>query len=248
MNSNSKFLIDFFSFINLFYIALATPYLIGFHIRFSRDLVVVEVISLLYSLFTIIANFRTPVMVKGEATLKIKQVLKYQWQNGLLLDLFGILPFNLIFGLLALDTYLILVAILRCLRIASAWKCMQLFGQFEIYLKKHNLIMQILKAFSLLFFLCHFTACLWYFVQILIKDVYPENNWSLYNDLDHMNGGYNYLFSIYCVINVVSSVGYGDFFAMNDVERMFIVFMINMADALFALAFGLIAAITMHMS
>lgn len=53
---------------------------------------------------------------------------------------------------------------------------------------------------------------------------------------------------MYCVINVVSSVGYGDFFAHNDVERMFIVFMINMADALFALAFGLIAAITMHIS
>jgi len=50
------------------------------------------------------------------------------------------------------------------------------------------------------------------------------------------------------VINVVSSVGYGDFFAHNDIERMFIVFMINMADALFALAFGLIAAITMHIS
>lgn len=56
------------------------------------------------------------------------------------------------------------------------------------------------------------------------------------------------MLSIYCVINVVSSVGYGDFFAMNDVERLFIVFMINMADALFALAFGLIAAITMHIS
>ena len=57
-----------------------------------------------------------------------------------------------------------------------------------------------------------------------------------------------YLLSIYSVINVVSSVGYGDFFAMNDIERMFIIFMINMADAVFALAFGLVAAVTMHMS
>jgi hypothetical protein len=72
--------------------------------------------------------------------------------------------------------------------------------------------------------------------------------WAEYHNLWHHNVRDQYLFSIYSVINVVSSVGYGDFFAMNDVERMFIVFMINMADALFALAFGLIAAITMHIS
>jgi len=128
------------------------------------NLILIEVISLIYSIFIVVANFRTPVMVKGEATLKIKQVLKYQWQNGLLLDLLGILPFNLIFGILDLSHEQILWAILRCLRIGSAWKSMQLFGQFEIYLKKYNLLMQIIKSFCLLFFLCHFTSCLWFFV------------------------------------------------------------------------------------
>jgi hypothetical protein len=123
-----------------------------------------EVISLLFSIFIVIANFRTPVMVKGEATLKIRQVLKYQWQNGLILDLFGVLPLNLILGAIALKEPMITIGVLRCLRIASSWKSMQLFGQFEIYLKKHNLIMQIMKASLLLFFLCHFTACLWFFV------------------------------------------------------------------------------------
>jgi len=46
----------------------------------------------------------------------------------------------------------------------------------------------------------------------------------------------------------VSKVGHGDFFAMNDVERIFIILMINVADVLFALAFGLVAAINMHMN
>ena len=49
-------------------------------------------------------------------------------------------------------------------------------------------------------------------------------------------------------MNIVSSVGYGDMFPMNDLERIYIIFMINLGDALFALAFGLIAAIWMHIS
>ena len=77
---------------------------------------------------------------------------------------------------------------------------------------------------------------------------YPVNNWTVYHELQEASAPYQYTFTIYCIVNVVSSVGYGDFFAHNDVERMFIVFMINMADALFALSFGLIAAITMHIS
>ncbi len=57
-----------------------------------------------------------------------------------------------------------------------------------------------------------------------------------------------YLMTIYFVMNIVSSVGYGDMYARNDLERIFIVFMMNLGDALFAVAFGLLAAITMNKS
>ena len=55
-----------------------------------------------------------------------------------------------------------------------------------------------------------------------------------------------YLLTIYFVMNIVSSVGYGDMYARNDLERIYIVFMMNLGDALFAVAFGLLAAITMN--
>lgn len=54
--------------------------------------------------------------------------------------------------------------------------------------------------------------------------------------------------SFYFVMNIVATVGYGDMFANNDIERMYVVFLINTGDVLFALAFGLIAAIWMHFS
>jgi hypothetical protein len=48
------------------------------------------------------------------------------------------------------------------------------------------------------------------------------------------------------VINVVTSVGYGDMMPYTDTERIFFVVMINAGDVLFAVAFGLIAQITMR--
>jgi len=50
------------------------------------------------------------------------------------------------------------------------------------------------------------------------------------------------------VLNVVTSVGYGDMYPVTDTERIFFVVMINSGDVLFALAFGLIASITMQAS
>ena len=50
------------------------------------------------------------------------------------------------------------------------------------------------------------------------------------------------------MMNIVATVGYGDMFPMTDIERMFVVFMINIGDAIFAVAFGLIASIVMQAS
>ena len=71
---------------------------ISFEISLTGVTVLFESISLVISIFVIIMNFRTPVIVKGKPTLDFKSVASYYWQNGMLIDLCGILPFNLIFG------------------------------------------------------------------------------------------------------------------------------------------------------
>jgi len=69
-----------------------------------------------------------------------------------------------------------------------------------------------------------------------------------FNNLDTSRLYKKVLFSYYTIMNVVSTVGYGDMFPMTDIERMFIVFLINSGDLIFAVAFGLIAGITMQAS
>jgi len=162
------------------------------------------------------------------------------------LDLISCLPFNLAFGILHYQSPF--WAFVRCIRIVAAWKCLALFGQFQIYLKRHSLFLSGFKAFCVVFFLCHFVSCIWNFVQSKIQDHYPINNWSVYWNIHQKSLVHKYVFTNYCVLNIVCTVGYGDYFPLNDVERMFIVFMVNVGDALFALAFGLVASITVHIS
>lgn len=99
---------------------------ISFEIKMAGLAMLLETVSVVFSAFYIILNFRTPVIVKGKPSLHFKQVLNHYWQNGLLIDLCGLLPFNLIFpAQLAMEELewgpLAIVIILQVLRIVSSW-------------------------------------------------------------------------------------------------------------------------------
>lgn len=108
-------------------------------------------------------------------------------------------------------------------------------------------MMIILKAFFYIFFLGHFLACAWYFVVDKIEDG-SEPTWIDHNKLENVATKNKYLISLYTVFNIVCSVGYGDMFPMTDIERVCFLLMITCGDLLFALAFGLIANLTLQIS
>ena len=85
--------------INLGYIALLVPLQIGFQIPMLGPVMGAELISLVFSVILLIVRIRTPVINKGTLTLKTREVLKDYWRNGLLVDVLGAMPFNLLIGL-----------------------------------------------------------------------------------------------------------------------------------------------------
>ena len=70
---------------------------ISFAIEMAGLAMFLEIVSIVFSVFVIVVNLRTPIIVKGKPSLAFRQVLGHYWQNGLLIDLCGPLPFNLIF-------------------------------------------------------------------------------------------------------------------------------------------------------
>lgn len=194
--------------------------------------------------------------MKGQPTLNFNTIWQYYKNDGLFYDVLGVIPFNLIIGNLqppGTAGIAIFRAVLRTVRILSAWRALQLFAAAEVSFRnnKFNIIMQILKALFYIYFLGHFLACTWYFTVAMTHLNHGQQasaTWITHNALEGKPTSVQYLRSIYTVFNVVCSVGYGDMFPMTDVERCFFIFMITMGDLLFALAFGLITKITLQMS
>jgi hypothetical protein len=134
-------------------------------------------------------------------------------------------------------------------RVFSSWRAVELFRKAEVSYKnnKLNVVMQVLKALFYIYFLGHFLACAFYFIVDNVEDG-SEATWIDYNQLAEEHVAVQYLRSIYTVFNVVCSVGYGDMFPMTDIERIVFTIMITIGDLLFALAFGLIARLTLQIS
>ncbi len=111
----------------------------------------------------------------------------------------------------------------------------------------HSILVVSFKALLFLTQLWHWTACAWYFVNLLEFHAY-EVTWSKKFDLLNKTISERYLYSMYYVIKIVTGVGQSDMIAYNNLERICFIIMINIGDALFAIAFGLIAQVQMHIS
>lgn len=85
---------------NLLYIAVTCPLYIGFNIEAAGLTLVLEVISHLVSGFVIWSNFRTPLVdEKGEKSVDLEKLFKHYLKNGLVVDVFGMLPLNIVLSL-----------------------------------------------------------------------------------------------------------------------------------------------------
>ena len=144
-NSTSRRVFDVIQIVNLMYIAVATPLVIGFSIEIDANLKGLEVFSLLISFIWIFGNFRTQLLIKGKPTLEPSVLYMNYKIGGLGYDILGIIPFNLIFNPplnedVAKLSYAWITcrALLRSIRTFSAWRALQLFGNLEVSVLKDN--------------------------------------------------------------------------------------------------------------
>jgi hypothetical protein len=88
----------FVQLINLLYIAFTVPFEISFDVPMGSGLIIAEIISLLVQAIYMGMILRTPVMLKSKPTLRFRNVLNNYYNDGLIIDVFGLLPLNLILG------------------------------------------------------------------------------------------------------------------------------------------------------
>ncbi len=130
---------------------------------------------------------------------------------------------------------------------AAVFRLFEIYEKFSIYFKNHSIKIVSLKSFLIFYFVWHFTGCLWFFVNMMEHDIFPLT-WYKYFNIGDRSLQERYLLSQYYVIKIVTGVGQSDMIAYNDLERICFIIIINLGDAVFAITFGLIAQVQMHIS
>jgi hypothetical protein len=159
-----------------------TPFSVALNVKMGPGLLTAEVISLLVSLFTILAKLRTPVVVEGRTTLELKHVVHNYIREGIMVDLFGLIPFNPLLG--AVYPFnevkemgaLVTLGCFRVLRVLNAWKMLSLLDEFTIYFNTASYYIILIKAIVVWFIQGHLMGTFWYFVVNICERDW-ENTW-----------------------------------------------------------------------
>lgn len=99
--SRTRTIIDFLHMLNLINIAVAVPFTIAFQEQLDpTSFLVWETCSVLLHCLIMAVHLRTPVPLVGSTSLRLGPVLSQYYEQGLLPDLLGALPLNLVLGYL----------------------------------------------------------------------------------------------------------------------------------------------------
>jgi hypothetical protein len=92
-----RLLVEFIQLINLIYISFAVTFSIAYINKYDYMFTIIESISIAIQWIFIFTKFRTPVIYIGGSTMKFKHVFMHYLKHGIITDLLGALPLNLIF-------------------------------------------------------------------------------------------------------------------------------------------------------
>ena len=177
-------------------------------------------------------------------------IAKLYLKGWFTIDLFAILPFDLMFGggglnqivrITRISKMYKLVKLTRLVRILKIFKeSNKMFKYMENYLNI-GVGFQRLLGFVLSFFMIiHIVACLW-IMTVQFNDS-SEGTW-MEGDIFEMNPPEKYLTSIYFTVTTITTVGYGDVSISTKVEKIFCIITMLTGVIAFSFASGSLASI-----
>jgi hypothetical protein len=210
----------------IIYSAISIPLQVSFGLEMEGAILVLELISILETCAYIFLNMRTVVVSKGGISFYFNDIMTNYKENGFYTDLLGLNPLNMALGLLNINSPLYIVTPLRMLRMFMVIKLPKITSQLERAKRGFSFFIQVIKSAVAFYFLWHWTASAWFYLNKYVEGD-GVNTWIQDQNLNQQKLSQQYLMSVYYIINIVTSVGYGDMFPMTNIERLFTCFLIN---------------------
>lgn len=241
----------------IIYQSLSVPYFICFNDIPSDLTNGFEFLMNICFISDVLATFNTGFYIKGTLVMNRKDIIKDYIKFWFWMDVVASMPYNWfvgnIFGgdstssaynapkVLRLMRIFRFLKVLRLLRLAKLKKILM---KIEDYIASNTLanIFVFGKLLALVFFIAHWTACLWFFIGDQGSDIHPVT-WITYINLQNSSIFEKYITSLYWAFTTMSTVGYGDITPFTVTEKIFAMMTMIMASGVFAFTIGSIGAL-----
>lgn len=161
-----------------------------------------------------------------------RQIMYKYLKSWFLFDILSCIPFNLISGaeghnfnsLIRLARLPRLAKLLRLSRLLKVLKSSSQSGfmhKLEDLLDIKTSFMRLFQSFMTAIILVHLMACLWFY-SAKFQD-FEVNTWVVRFGFIDMSVGSLYLRSLYFIMTTLATVGYGDIYPCNDIERSLVI-------------------------
>ena len=228
-------------------------YFIAIPIEFSFNVDFLEFIigklnntgkHIIFSLFIMdmFLNLNTAILDKGELIIDRKAIMRKYISNQFIIDLLSLVYFIIsneadIYSFISFIFFVRLISVTNVInRIESS-----LFLDESTYNK-----ISFLKLICTVFLFAHFSACLWHY----IGNVNQSNEETWLSELGIINEDWiqRYIVSLYYVVVVMNTLGFGDIVPKNSTERIFNVFFIYIGCSVFAIIINSIGIILQNIN
>jgi len=109
------------------------------------------------------------------------------------------------------------------------------FQKIILFLKLNDEYTQIMKFSVITLLLLHTTGCFWYFLSTM-----EDENWVTKFGIDNESIFVKYIASIYFVLYVLVTVGYGNILPTNTLERTFTIIFMFFAVMMYSYIMGVL--------
>lgn len=251
-NSSFKVGWDVLMCIILFYVVLFLPIRVAF--EDSRVLLVDIVIDSFFLADMILQFFTAYQSRKGDLITNRKSIAKQYLKCWFWIDLVATFPFYLI------DFRTTASRLTRLLRVPRLFKVMrvvkliktsknpiisEMVSQFEENLNVHPGIFRLVKLLFLILLACHTAACIWLAIPVFDFD-HQQRSWKTHsntNGVVELSPIDQYLAALYWAFTAITTVGFGDIFAVTTTERVFSIITMAVGVTFYAYATATVSSI-----
>lgn len=225
--------------------AIIVPMRIAFDIENSVFFTVTDRMSDgLFLLDMVLSFFTTYLDETGVEVMDRHEIRKYYVKTTFLIDLLATVPFDFIFESvttqgkfksLKIIRTVKLVKLLRLMRLSKLLKMnVQWTSEFAINADS----IRLLKLVGPVMIIIHFVGCFWFYISIDYDD---DNRWwgrkRIHMD-DPNSITSRYIASVYWAATTMTTVGFGDIYAVNHSEKLYCIFVMIGGTTLFAYVIG----------